>query len=80
MPVSSYRKYTIIFDIIGLLLFLGIMSFGISMFYFDLPSDHHTREGLYFAMTSCGICIYIISLIYQIRKCRVERNQYLPLQ
>ena len=80
MPLSSYRKYMICFDIIGMLLFLAIMALGIAMFYFNLPSNNELKEGLFFAFTACGILIYLISIVYQIKKYRKETNQYLPLQ
>ena len=80
MPLSSYRKWMIFFDIIGLLLFMAIMSLGISMFYFHLPTSNELKEGLFFTFTACGILIYLISIIYQIRKYRKETNTYLPLQ
>jgi hypothetical protein len=80
MPVASYRKYMILFDTIGLLLFIAILSLGISMFYFNLPTNHQLKEGLFFAFSVCGIVIYLLLIIYQIKKYKKENSMYLPLQ
>jgi len=80
MSISSYRKYTIIFDIIGLILFTAVAVFGICAFYLDLPSNKELKAVLFFVLSGCGIFLYIIALVYQIRKYRAEKNQYLPLQ
>lgn len=70
----------ILFDTIGLLLFLSIMGLGIAMFYFNVPTNNQLKEGLFFTFSACGILVYLISIIYQIRKYRKERSTYLPLQ
>jgi hypothetical protein len=80
MSISSYRKYTIIFDIIGLILFTAVTVFGFCVFYLDLPSNKEGRALTFFVLSGCGLVLYTVALIYQIRKCRAERNQYLPLQ
>lgn len=80
IPLSSYRRYMILFDTIGLLLFIAILSLGVSMFYFNLPSNNDLKEGLFFAFSVCGIVVYLISIIYQIKKYKKESTTYLPLQ
>ena len=80
MSVSSYRKYTIVFDLFGLLLFIGITVFGICMFCFDIPSSLDKREIIFFSLCACGILVYVCSMCYQISKCRREKIKYTPLQ
>lgn len=80
MPISSYRKYTILFDVIGLILFLTITICGVCAFTFNIPESNEYKAIWILSLSSAGLIFYTFVLIYQISKCRAERNQYLPLQ
>ena len=79
MTISSYRKYMIFFDTVSLIFFVAIGILGICIFYFQIPVDTRLREGLFFSFVLCGMLVYMISMIYQIKKYRKENNFYLPL-
>lgn len=79
MSVRSYRKYTMFFDVVAILLFIGLIVYGICMFFFNLPQDDHMKEAFYFVLTGIGALIYIISFFFQWSRFRKEKQIYQPL-
>ena len=79
MSVKSYRRYTILTDIVAVLLFAALITLGGCMFYLNVPHSSYSKEAWFFVLTGIGFLIFLVSLIYQIVRCRRDQQYYLPL-